>query len=274
MATPEDIKNFINLISDLTGVDFNAYSEKSFFRRIDKIETDYGLSINEITYKIKTGKMPVKSIIEDITVNTTELFRDTVMWGNLYKQLKQLRQHQDHIRVLHLGVSSGEELYSVKILLNELKFTKMQSVGVDLNSQMIKEAEKAVYKNNIIADYLENYNKVVNETDGNISKNNIQKYITYNKKNDEISINDELKKHTSFFVDDVINSDLSKYGNFDLIMCRNILIYFNLDVQNKILFKIYKILNPEGMLVLGAHESIYAPLSSKFGIKNNIYIKN
>lgn len=274
MSNQEDIKAFIELIKKETGVDFSKYSEKSFKRRIEKLEQDLGLNISDILLKLKLKKLNAKDIVEDITVNTTELFRDTAMWVSVFKELKKLRQNQDSINVLHLGVSSGEELYSTKILLNELGFSKINSVGIDLNSKIIQSAEKAIYKNNIIADYIDNYNKVCNELIDEHKFKPHTEYFKFNKKTDEIIVKNNIKSNVAFFVDDIISSDLSKYGTFDMVMCRNILIYFNMEIQNMILYKIYKILRQSGILVLGAHESIYAPLSSKFIEKGDIFIKS
>ncbi len=272
MEDSQKIQLFILTVKELSGVDFSGYSSKSFLRRLEKLEQDFNLDLEEIVYKLKSGRINVNKIIEQIVVNTTELFRDTQMWVDLFNVLSK-KQIKDSIDILHLGVSSGEELYSAKILLTEMGFKKINSIGVDLNKSILEVAEEAVYKNNIIADYMGNYNNLRESLSDKIKMSDITKYVKYKKSKDIIKILPQYKKNTAFFEDDIITSDITKYGKFDIVMCRNILIYFDIDIQNKILSKIYKVLKNRGLLILGAHEGIYSPLSSKFELINNIYIK-
>jgi len=249
MIDNEEIKKIIKVFKEHSTFDFSDYSEKSFNRRIEKLLIDENCSIDKLVNKIANNKSYLNYIKNKITVNTTELFRDAEMWVSLYNPLKKYIDGKQRLNIWHAGVSSGEELYSMKMYLDMIGYKGTSKiVGTDISDRIIEVAKKGVYKNNIIADYIENFNLVKNGISEIEQSSNISNYIKIDSKTNLLEIN-------------------------DVIMCRNVLIYFNLDLQNTIIDKFHDLLNNKGLLILGAHESIMPPLSNKFENNNNIYIK-
>ena len=117
MLSNEDVSKFIKIIKLVSTYNFADYSEKSFKRRIEKLLIDNKIDISTLTSKIQKDKEFLEKIIRDITVNTTELFRDPELWITLkYRILPKLKNNKS-IFIWHAGCSSGQEIYSMLILL-------------------------------------------------------------------------------------------------------------------------------------------------------------
>ncbi len=274
MIREEDIQKIITVFKDNSSFDFSEYSDKSFKRRIEKILIDEGVSLDRLVKKISKDAKYLNHIKNRITVNTTELFRDSDMWISLYKPLKKYLKHKNAVNIWHAGVSSGEELYSMRIYLEGIGYNGVaHSVGTDISDKIIEVAKKGIYKNNIIANYIDNYNLVKDGLSDVENFKDITHYLISNTKTNLLEVKSEYKKNNDFQILNLINSDYNFDNKFDVIMCRNVLIYFNLDLQNKIIERFHKLLNSNGLLILGAHESIMPPLSNKFENNNNIYTK-
>lgn len=274
MVKKENIDRIIQVFKDNSTFDFTDYSDKSFGRRIDKILIDENMSTDRLVTRIEKDPKYLNYIKNKITVNTTELFRDHEMWISLYKPLKRNIYEKDSINIWHAGVSSGEELYSMKMFINSIGYNgEANFVGSDISDRILEAAKNGVYKNNIIADYVDNYNIVKDGLAEYENFDNITKYLSIDEKTNMLNMNDELKDNIDFRIINLINTDYNFDQKFDVIMCRNVLIYFNLELQNRIISRFYRLLKPNGILVLGAHESIMPPFSKKFNIIDNIYIK-
>ncbi len=274
MIKVEDIQKIIDVFNDNSSFDFGQYSDKSFNRRIEKILMDEKYSIDGLVKKISNDSSYLNYIKNKITVNTTELFRDSEMWISLAKPIKKYIKNKNRLNIWHAGVSSGEEIYSMRIYLDGIGYTgNAFSIGTDISDVILESAKKAIYKNNIIANYIDNYNLVKDGLSKSENFKDIKNYIINNDKTNLLEIKPEYKKNIDFQILNLISTDYNFDKKFDIIMCRNVLIYFSLDLQNKIIDRFHKLLNHNGLLVLGAHESIMPPLSNKFDNNNNIYIK-
>ncbi len=135
MVTNEDVQRFITAIKMSSSYDFTDYSERSFKRRVEKLLVDNHMDINQLSLKISKDKFFLEKVVRDITVNTTELFRDSEMWIMLkYQILPKLKKNKS-IFIWHAGCSSGQEIYSMLILLHELgMFEQAKVIATDINS--------------------------------------------------------------------------------------------------------------------------------------------
>ena len=104
----KDLKSFIQSIRDSSKYDFSGYSEKSLKRRVAKLLTDNNLSISELTTKVKNDPIFLERIVKDITVNTTELFRDPEIWHTLRYQILPEFKSKESINIWHVGCSTGQ----------------------------------------------------------------------------------------------------------------------------------------------------------------------
>ncbi len=278
MINEEQIQELIGVIKNTTGYDFSEYSPRSFQRRIVKIIDDYKLSYKELTNEIrKNSPTFIEKLIADITVNTTELFRNPAVWHSIkYRILPKLMDYEK-IDIWHAGSSTGQEIYSMMILLNEFGLLDRANIyASDINTKAIAQAEKGEYIYRFNIEYLQNFDEVIRKNPYNFEEYNdvpYSKYFKIDQARDKIQIKDFLRNKAIFKKHDIVQRENVFYKKFDLIMCRNVLIYFNLALQSKMLKFFYENLKFPGYLVLGYHESILGNEAIKFHKKHYYYTK-
>jgi chemotaxis protein methyltransferase CheR len=133
--------------------DFSEYAPKSFQRRVEKVLEDFGMDIFELIDEINKGDQNfIQKVVNNLTVNTTELFRDPKVWQAIrYRILPKLRNN-DVIDIWHPGCSSGQEVYSMLILLNEEGLLdKVNIYGTDINTDALEQARKELKGLHLVA---------------------------------------------------------------------------------------------------------------------------
>lgn len=275
--TNQDLLLFINIIKSSSIYDFSEYSDKSLKRRLAKVLIDQKMDLSNLLVQLKSNPTFLEQVVKDITVNTTELFRDPQIWQVLkYNVLPKLKNQQS-INIWHAGCSTGQEVYSMLILLNELGlFEKAKVYGTDINSDVLQVAKKGVYKYRFNINYLDNFDKAIKENPYNYEALNdipYEKYFTIDPVKDVIKMNPFLLEKPVFKKHDLVKDSNLFYVKFDLILCRNVIIYFNYELQNKVFELFYNNLYPNSYLILGMHESILGPYSSRFEKNGHFYLK-
>jgi len=276
-VSKEEIALFIDVIKANSDYDFADYSERSFTRRVEKVLIDNKLDFQELIAKMRKEKDLVEKIVKDITVNTTELFRDPKVWQTIRYRVLNKFENQKTINIWHAGCSTGQEVYSMLILLSEMGyFDKANVFATDINNDVLDIAKKGEYKYRFNINYLESYNKVIKENPYNYEEYHDvphTKYFDVDKAKDSYKMKPFLLKKPLFRKHDLVHDGNIFYTKFDMIMCRNVLIYFNSNLQNKIFELFHQSLFSNGYLILGAHESMSGPITTKFKKKGMIYVK-
>jgi chemotaxis protein methyltransferase CheR len=270
-----EVKVFIDKIKQISDYDFSGYSDKSLKRRLQKILFDNELEFKTFCDKIEHNKLFLEKIVKNITVNTTELFRDPYVWISLLYEILPLFLNQSLINIWHAGCSTGQEVYSMLILLNELNLLEKSNLyATDLNSDVLEHARSGIYDYRFNLNYLDNFDKVLRQ-DRNGQNNNVEysKYFTIDEKNDRIRMHSFLTEKPVFKKLDLVTSINPFPVKYNLIICRNVIIYFNYELQNKV-FKLFNDnLSPGGCLILGVHETMLGPVSLYFEKKFQGYFK-
>ena len=273
----EDVQLFINSVKSESEYDFSDYSDKSLKRRIEKILSDNKIDLQELIRLIKKDPEYIDKIVKEITVNTTELFRDVATWQTLKHRILPKLKDNEIINIWHAGCSTGQEVYSMLIILSELNLLeKARIYATDINVDAIETAKKGVYKFRFNMTYLDAFDKVMKENPYNYDEYNdipYAKFFEIDKSQDTIRMKQFLREKPLFKKHDLVKSDNIFYTKFDVIICRNVMIYFNNKLQNKVFELFHKSLNDGGYLILGIHESILGPMASKFEKKGTNYIK-
>lgn len=277
MVTNEDVQRFITAIKMSSTYKFDDYSERSFKRRVEKLLIDNHMDINQLSLKIAKDKSFLEKVVRDITVNTTELFRDPEMWITLKHQVLPKLKKNKSIFIWHAGCSSGQEIYSMLILLSELgMFEQAKVFATDINSEMLETAKEGKYKYRFNLGYLDNFDKVIKENPLNYEEVvdvPYEKYFDIDKVKDTITMKQFLREKVVFRKHDLVNDGNIFYSKFDLILCRNVIIYFNNKLQNQVIDLYSNSLYRDGYLILGAHESILGPVASNFDRTKGFYRK-
>lgn len=227
--------------------------------------------------KIRTNSEFLERTVRDITVNTTELFRDPKAWHAIRYMILPKLKDLDTISIWHAGCSTGQEVYSMLILLHETELINKTNVfASDINTQVLEDARKGTYKYRFNIDYLDNFDKVIKENPYNVEDRKEVPYSNYfdiNKSSDTIKMKQFLVNKPVFKKHDLVKDENVFATKFDLILCRNVLIYFNFDLQNKVFEFFHKNLFEGGFLILGMHESMLGPITAKFDKRGLIYRK-
>ena len=276
--TEQDFQLFLFALKTSSKYDFSDYSEKSLKRRLAKVLTDNKLNITALVNKIKNDQLFVEKIVKEITVNTTELFRDPQVWHAIrYAVLPKLKNNTN-INIWHAGCSTGQEVYSMMIILNEMGLLdKAKIYATDLNEDVMQQSQNGEYKYRFNIGYLDNFDKVIKENPYNYEEYYdvpYDKYFTIDKPTDTIKMNELLRNKPVYKKHDLVKDGNSLFVKFDIIFCRNVIIYFNYNLQGKVFDLFHRNLYDSGCLVLGMHETILGSYSVKFQKKGHIYYKN
>ncbi len=275
--TDSELLYIIQTIRSISTYDFSEYSEKSLKRRFLKILLDYRMTTDELLRQMKTQPKFVEDVVKKVTVNTTEMFRDPPIWHSLRNEVLPKLAQKSRINIWHAGCSTGQEVYSMIIMLNEMGLLdKTDLYATDLNLDAIDTAKKGVYKYKFNINYLDNFDKVIRIDANNpliVKDIPYQKYFEIDHLGDKIKINKSLLEKPIYAKHDLVKDPNIFNIPFDLIMCRNVIIYFNYSLQNKIFNLFHNSLCSDGYLMLGIHESILGPFSAKFEKHGYYYVK-
>ena len=273
--TDSELEILIETFSTISDYDFSEYSKKSLGRRIDKILGDHHINIGSLIYKIKASRDFREKIVKEITVNTTELFRDPYIWTKIQQDIIPLFKNKSQINILHTGASIGLEVYSMVILLLEMGLIENSQIyATDLNSDVLQIAKTGKYKFREVDEFTNNFNDVFsNISDQKSEIPKLSNYFDILKNKHTIQVKPFLTKIPAFQIQDLVTQPNVFDVKYDIIFCRNVLIYFNHDLQNKIIHNFYNNLKPNGVLIIGRHEGILGPIATRFIKKDTIFIK-
>ena len=273
----KDIQNFQFTVRDHSDFDFTDYSRTSLQRRLNRILLELEVNMDQLIDRMKKDPKFLDQIISKITVHTTELFRDPQVWKLIKNELLPSYSHQDSIRIWHPGCSTGQEVYSMMMVLDGLGlFEKTEIYGSDLHDEVLETARLGRYKYRFNQIYLENFNRVVLNGEGTFSwdnKKHWKKYFHIDESRDSIQMKDYLREKPVYKKLDLVKDPNLFSVHFDLIVCRNVIIYFNAELQNRVFELFHNNLNEKGSLLLGVHESIMGVCSKKFIRKDPFYFK-
>ncbi|MCU0359246.1 MAG: protein-glutamate O-methyltransferase CheR [Bacteroidia bacterium] len=235
------------LIKKQFGLDLSDYAKSSLQRRFHHLCVLNGLTSKLQLFEFIKKQSSKNSLVEKITVSTTEMFRDPSFWTFLREDILKTLGEKEHVTIWHSACSSGEEIVSMAILLQETGLAdKTKLLGTDINACLLKKAEKATYAERKLILYKNNYSKAS-------GKENFDAYFELDEQK-QFTFKEDLLKNTGFSVFDLVHNQSTM--KFDMILCRNVLIYFNADLQSRVLQKLCNCLNPGGFLALGKNESI------------------
>lgn len=265
--TAAQLTELIDLVKKIHGFDFGDYTKASLKRRLGRIMMLKKLQFYDLKHILVNDPDFFQEFLEEITVNVTEMFRDPAFYKALNTQVVPYLSTYQHTKIWCAGCSSGEEVYSLAILLKEEGLAKKSFIyGTDINTEVLKEARKGIYSLRKIKSYAENY--LFTGLPGSITDHFTIMY-------DAAAVHSELKQNTLFSVHNLISDTI--FNEFQLISCRNVFIYFETELQERILDLFYKSLCPLGYLCLGNKETIRSDnFRKKFKVinqKENIYQK-
>ncbi|SDH84016.1 chemotaxis protein methyltransferase CheR [Chryseobacterium taeanense] len=243
----EEVEYLIKDVYEMYGYDFSEYSRASFKRRVNRIcLIDRFTSFAELRYTIVNDPEYLKRFIEEITVNVTEMFRDPLFFKTLRDKILPQLGTYPLIRIWVAGCSTGEEAYSIAILLKEANlYHKSLIYGTDLNPSVLEKARSGVFPLQQMKLYSENY--ILSG-----GKKDFSDYYTANY--DSVKFDKSLQEKLILSTHNLVSD--SSFNSFQLIICRNVLIYFDRGLQERVFRLFDNSLENLGFLALGAKETL------------------
>lgn len=263
-----EISLLLEAIYQKYGYDFRSYSREHVKRRIlhrkdlSRIDT-----ISHMIHKILNDRIFFQELFRDFSINVTKMFRDPSFYKSIRENVIPVLKTYPFIKIWHAGCSTGEEVYSMAILLKEEGlYDKALIYATDFNKTVLKKAKEGIYSIDNIKDYTTNYQK----TGGLRSFSDY-----YLAKYDSVMFDSSLKEKIIFADHNLVTDGV--FGEMNMIICRNVLIYFNKELQNHVCKLFHDSLCYGGFLGLGSKESIrFTECYEKFepyGQEEKIYRK-
>jgi chemotaxis protein methyltransferase CheR len=257
-----ELRKLTTFIQEKFDYNFKDYAMSSFRRRIKRMLDLYKLqTVDELIHILDTKDGFFEEFVSELTVNVTEMFRDPTFWRVLREHIiPNIMLNHNKISIWHAGCSSGEEIISMSIVLDEMGILdKAKIVATDIDRSIIAKAKEGRYPLKHMEVNRKNYLRYQ-------GKYSLEKY--YTEVGSEAVINKALLENVSYRKHDLVQG--SVFSKFDLVLCRNVMIYFNQTLQNQVLHRLHESLFKYGYLVIGSKESlIWCDIAHKFIVVNN-----
>ncbi|MBU1368310.1 MAG: protein-glutamate O-methyltransferase CheR [Bacteroidetes bacterium] len=240
------------------GYDFRNYSRAHVKRRLyNRLRQHELASFSQLQHAILYDVTVFHEVLRDLSINVTEMFRDPAFYASLRAEVIPILKTYPYIKIWHAGCATGEEVYSFAILLmEEGLYERSQIYATDFNTDVLETAQKGIYPTSRMKEYTLNYQAAG-------GKESFSKY--YTARYDAALFDPELKKNIVFAEHNLVTD--SVFSEVNLIICRNVLIYFNRSLQNKVMELFAESLIKGGFLGLGTKENImFSPVESLFKV--------
>lgn len=229
------------------GFDFRAYAYSSLRRRLWKRIGESGFkTVSELQERVLHDPSIMEQLLLDLSINVTAMYRDPHFYVTFRKKVIPLLRTYPFIRIWHAGCSTGEEVYSMAILLQEEGlYDRARIYATDINEVVLQRAKAAIFPLDRMKEYTDNYIKAG-------GKKAFSEY--YTAKYDNAIFNPGLTKNVVFSQHNLVTD--RSFSEFNVILCRNVLIYFDKPLQGRVHSLFYDSLAMFGILVLGSKESL------------------
>ncbi|WP_102960838.1 CheR family methyltransferase [Mangrovicella endophytica] len=254
------VTQIATILRNVTSHDFHGYKRGTFVRRIRRrmqvMQIDGG--IDAYIGRLRADREEVQHLFQDLLIGVTQFFRDPAEFEVLERELPRLFENKgpdDHFRVWVLGCATGEEAYSIAILLREHMATldhppEVQIFATDLDARALSLARAGRYSDTIA---------------NHIRPDRLERWFL--REGDTYCVSKELREMCIFSPHNIVKD--APFSRIDILSCRNLLIYLNAELQNRVIPIFHFSLRPEAVLFLGSsenvsrHQKLFAPIDRK-----------
>ena len=257
------------VVTESTGFNCEQYKEAHFRRRINiRVRATNSESYEEYLRLLKKNSGEHKDLITALTINVSEFFRNPETFGVIEKEVIPLliKSRSDSlvksIRIWSAGCATGEEAYSLAILLHrvlgrDFERYRISIMGTDIDNFSLEKARKGIYRENV----LKNVDASIRES-------------YFIRQGETYQVSDQLRSMIHFKRHDMISEPST--NRFDLIICRNVMIYLKKEIQEQLQLNFHQALNRGGFFVIGKAETLLGTASNRFkpyNARERLYIK-
>lgn len=243
----DDYKLFVENIRNKTGIDLSQYKEAQMKRRLTSLREKRGFKDFQSYFaEIQKNSQLFEEFLDRMTINVSEFFRNPKRWEILEKKIiPRLLKQSTRLKVWSAACSTGEEPYTLAIILNKfMPLSQISITATDIDKGILERAKIGLYTDRSLKDVPQDV----------LNKYFIQEPLGYR-------IIDDIKKTVTFKQQNLLADRFE--DNHDLIVCRNVMIYFTEEAKNELYYKFSRALKPGGVLFVGSTEQIFNP--SKYG---------
>ncbi len=242
-----EVQMLVDVIYQRWGYDFRDYNPASLKRRIRRIvEFEELSSISALQELVLRDSACMQRFLANLVVSVTSIFRDPGFYLAFRRVVVSLLKERSSLRIWHAGCASGEEVYSMAILLHEEGLLDRTRIyATDLDQAALDRAKGGIYRLGLMKEYTENYQAAG-------GKATFSDY--YHAGHGHVVMRKDLSKNIVWARHNLVTD--ASFNEFDLILCRNVLIYFNARLQERVHRLFYQSLAEGGVLVLGRQETM------------------
>lgn len=240
------------------GVDFRNYSRASVKRRIGICREKFNVErFSDLIPELLNNKEAFNSFLLNMSVGVTEMFRDPEFFLTFREKVIPVMKTYPFVKIWHAGCSTGEEVYSLAIILQEESFLDRSVIyATDFNALSLDIAQKGIYSMEDFKHFEENYRATG-------AKSRLGDYCK--EKYGFFKLSDQLKKNIVFSTHNLASDGV--FGEMNVIICRNVLIYFDKMLQNRVFHLFRDSLSPLGFLCLGTKETVkFSDVADEFDL--------
>lgn len=251
-----EVKLLLEGVYQRYGFDFRDYSYASIRRRILKFLAAEGLSsISQALARVLHDQECLERLLQALTIHVTAMFRDPTFYASFRAKIVPMLRTYPFVRIWHAGCSSGEEVYSMAILLHEEELLpRCRLYATDISDNVLRTARTGIFRLSTMKENTDNYIRAG-------GKSSFSEYYTAD--SEYVIFRDFLRENLVFAAHNLVTD--SSPNEFNVIVCRNVMIYFNEALQARVHQLFYDSLMRLGVLALGRKESIaFTPHAGRY----------
>ncbi|MCH1624750.1 CheR family methyltransferase [Ferdinandcohnia quinoae] len=252
-----DYEKFADQIKRKTGIDLSLYKEAQMLRRLTSLYEKKGYqNFGEYYNAIENDPKLLHEFLDRMTINVSEFYRNGKRWEVLEnKILPKLLEKNKTLKVWSAACSTGEEPYTIAMILSKLvPLQQISILATDIDDNVIARAKMGVYPERSLQEVPPDIKKRYFSTEGGFYK-----------------VSDEIKRTVTFKKQNLLADRFD--SNFDLIVCRNVLIYFTEDAKDLLYKKFSAALKQDGIFFVGSTEQIFNPGSYGFETEDTFFYR-
>lgn len=263
-----ELNSFILAVKTRFGLDFMAYEKKSLKRGLARMMTRNNFnSLLDFWSKVLRDRALVTEYVDELLVNLTEFFRNYELWQKIKEDVLQKLAFQKKLNIWHAGCSTGEEVYTMGIVLKErFMLHKTNLLATDLSTKALTQAQEGKYNKYVLK-------KCKNSYELYNPNGKVERY--FKEVDNYFFITKQFKKNVTFQLHNLVQDSMN--DKFDVIFCRNVMIYFDDQLKMKVLKMFYTKLVDNGFLVIGYYDMLPEEAKTFFKLycpSTRIYMKN
>ena len=252
-----DYEQFIESIKRKTGIDLALYKEAQMKRRLTSLYEKKGFkSFVDFFNALDKDRDLLYEFLDRMTINVSEFYRNGKRWEVLQNKIfPKLLQNNKRLKIWSAACSTGEEPYSLAMVLsNHVSLSQISILATDLDENVIQKAKLGLYPERSLAE---------------VPKDIQAKYFKF--EGGFYTVSEDIKKTVNFKKHNLLKDNYE--SNFDLIVCRNVMIYFTEEAKDQIYANFSKSLRPGGILFVGSTEQIFNPSRYGFEVEDTFFYR-